>query len=94
MTDAGTPYDPSTERSNPVKNFDFRHFKKLDPVYEDFVPQFSEFSFSIRMPEHYYRDEQVALPPSAQIFQVGMQAAVEYFLRIKLTRKSWRLNEA
>ncbi|ORX33832.1 hypothetical protein BD324DRAFT_638806 [Kockovaella imperatae] len=94
MVSPGIPNDASADRSNPVKNFDFRHFKKLEPVYEDMVPQNSAFTFSLRMPETYYRDDQVPLPPSAQIFQVGMQCSVEYFLRIKLTRKSWRLNEA
>ena len=93
MVDPGTPYDPSSDHSNPIKNFDLRHFKRIEPIIEDFVPQGSAYSFSIRMPESYFRDENVPLPPSAQIFQVGMQAAVEYILRIKLTRKSWRLNE-
>lgn len=51
------------------------------------------FPFAIIMPHKHWRDESVELPPSCQTFQVGMQAGVEYLLRIKLYRKSWRNNE-
>lgn len=60
---------------------------------QQFVPPNSTFEFALRMPNHHYRDSNVDLPPTSSIFQVGMQASVEYVLRIKLTRKGWRLNE-
>lgn len=50
-------------------------------------------SFSLKIPAHHYRDEDFELPPSCQVFQVGLQAGVEYVLRVKLSRKGWRLNE-
>jgi len=52
------------------------------------------FYFSIEMPKTHYREENFELPPSAQIFQVGLQAGVEYVLQVKLSRKSWRLSES
>jgi hypothetical protein len=51
------------------------------------------FEFALKMPSHHYRDSNVDLPPTSSIFQVGMQASVEYVLRIKMSRKGWRLNE-
>lgn len=51
------------------------------------------FDFNLVMPNQHYRDSNVELPPSCQIYQVGMQAGVEYVLRIKMARKGWRLNE-
>lgn len=51
------------------------------------------FNFNFEMPHTHYRDSSVELPPSCQIYQVGMQAGVEYVLRIKMGRKGWRLNE-
>jgi hypothetical protein len=51
------------------------------------------FPFSITMPNKHWRDEAIEIPPTCQIFQVGMQAGVEYVLRIKLARKGWRMNE-
>jgi len=58
-----------------------------------FIPPGQTFDFALKMPSVHFRDSQVELPPTASIFQVGMQASVEYVLRIKLTRKGWRLNE-
>jgi len=51
------------------------------------------FDFSLTIPAHHYRDENIDLPPTCQVFQVGIQAGVEYILRVKLSRKGWRLNE-
>ena len=59
-----------------------------------FMSPGQSFSFSLQIPSHHYRDEDTELPPSCQVFQVGLQAGVEYVLRIKLARKGWRLNEA
>jgi hypothetical protein len=58
-----------------------------------FIPPGQTFEFALKMPSVHFRDSQVELPPTSSIFQVGMQASVEYVLRIKLTRKGWRLNE-
>jgi hypothetical protein len=58
-----------------------------------FIPPGQTFEFALKMPTVHFRDSQVELPPTSSIFQVGMQASVEYVLRIKLTRKGWRLNE-
>jgi hypothetical protein len=58
-----------------------------------FIPPGQTFEFALKMPSHHYRDSNVDLPPTCSIFQVGMQASVEYVLRIKLSRKGWRLNE-
>ena len=58
-----------------------------------FLPPGQTFSFSIPMPTHHYRDENIELPPSCQVFQIGIQAGIEYVLRVKLSRKGWRLNE-
>ena len=52
------------------------------------------FEFGLTMPHSHYRDGQAELPPSCQVYQVGMQAGVEYVLRIKMGRKGWRLNES
>lgn len=59
----------------------------------NWVPQNRTFDFDLNMPYRHFRDENVELPPSCQIIQVGMQAGIEYYLRVKLTRKGWRLNE-
>jgi hypothetical protein len=48
------------------------------------------FHFSIEMPTTHCRLPNTDLPPSTQIFQVGMQAGIEYILRVKLSRKGWR----
>jgi hypothetical protein len=58
-----------------------------------FIAPGATFEFALKMPSHHYRDSHVDLPPTSSIFQVGMQASVEYVLRIKLSRKGWRLNE-
>lgn len=52
------------------------------------------FDFGLTMPHTHYRDGQAELPPSCQVYQVGMQAGVEYVLRVKMGRKGWRLNES
>ena len=52
------------------------------------------FEFGLTMPHSHYRDGQAELPPSCQVYQVGMQAGVEYVLRVKMGRKGWRLNES
>jgi hypothetical protein len=51
------------------------------------------FSFSVTMPHKHRHDATVDLPPSCQVYQVGMQASVEYLLRVRLTRRGWRINE-
>ena len=53
----------------------------------------SSFDFSLPMPNSHYRSENIELPPSCAVMQVGMQSSVEYVLRVKLTRKGWRMNE-
>jgi hypothetical protein len=58
-----------------------------------FIAQGQKFEFALKMPSVHFRDSQIDLPPTSSIFQVGMQASVEYVLRIKLSRKGWRLNE-
>lgn len=58
-----------------------------------FLHQGQTFEFNLKMPNHHYREGNIELPPTASIFQVGMQAGVEYVLRVKMTRKGWRLNE-
>lgn len=60
---------------------------------ETFLAPEQTFTFSIEMPTHHYRETNVDLPPSAQIFQVGLQAGVEYVLRVKMSRKGWRMSE-
>lgn len=65
--------------------------KEKEPVV--FMNPDQSFSFSLKIPAHHYRDEDIELPPSCQVFQVGLQAGVEYVLRVKLARKGWRLNE-
>ena len=60
---------------------------------EIFLSPEQSFTFSIEMPTHHYRESNVELPPSAQIFQVGLQAGVEYVLRVKMSRKGWRMSE-
>jgi len=60
---------------------------------ETFLSPEQSFEFSIEMPTHHYRETNVDLPPSAQIFQVGLQAGVEYVLRVKMSRKGWRMSE-
>jgi hypothetical protein len=60
---------------------------------EDYIPAGKTFPFVIPMPTHHYHEANVELPPSCQVFQVGMQAGVEYVMRVKLIRKKWRLNE-
>lgn len=66
------------------------------PVGKDglpFITPGQKFEFNLKMPNHHYRETNIELPPTASIFQVGMQAGVEYVLRIKMSRKGWRLNE-
>ena len=66
------------------------------PVGKDGLPFMTpgqKFEFNLKMPNHHYRESNIELPPTASIFQVGMQAGVEYVLRIKMSRKGWRLNE-
>lgn len=61
---------------------------------QTFIPPGAVLPFSITMPSTHYRDDTVQLPPTCQIYQVGMQASVEYVLRVKLQRKGWRMNES
>lgn len=58
-----------------------------------FLQQGQSFEFDLTMPHSHYRDGSSELPPSCQIYQVGMQAGVEYVMRIKMARKGWRMNE-
>ncbi|WVW82768.1 hypothetical protein I302_104779 [Kwoniella bestiolae CBS 10118] len=51
------------------------------------------FTFSLQMPNCHFKDENSELPPSCDLQQVGMQANVEYVLRVKLVRKGLRFNE-
>ncbi|WVQ78493.1 hypothetical protein IAT38_000579 [Cryptococcus sp. DSM 104549] len=53
----------------------------------------STFTFTLPMPSSHYKDEDVELPPSCEILQIGLQASVEYVLRVKLSRKGWRMSE-
>lgn len=63
------------------------------PGKDTFIAPGQTFEFAFKMPSVHFRDSNVELPPTSSIFQVGMQASVEYVLRIKLSRKGWRLNE-
>lgn len=58
-----------------------------------YLAQGQTFEFTLKMPNQHYRESNIELPPTASIFQVGMQAGVEYVLRVKMSRKGWRLNE-
>ena len=88
----------TSDTSDDTNNFDPP--PQLPPIAttvngkDTFLAPGQSFHFALRMPDNHFRDVNIELPPSAQIFQVGMQAAVEYVLRIKLSRKGWRLNEA
>ncbi|ODO10936.1 hypothetical protein I350_01535 [Cryptococcus amylolentus CBS 6273] len=54
----------------------------------------SEFPFEVEMPSGYWRDQTSELPPTCNIQQSGLQASVEYVIRIKLARKGQlRTNE-
>ncbi|WVQ98993.1 hypothetical protein IAU59_006125 [Kwoniella sp. CBS 9459] len=53
----------------------------------------SKYSFSLKMPSAYYRDKNVELPPTCDLQQIGLQASVEYILRVKLSRKRFRWND-
>ncbi|WVF71919.1 hypothetical protein IAT40_006729 [Kwoniella sp. CBS 6097] len=53
----------------------------------------SKYSFSLKMPNAYYRDKNVELPPTCDLQQIGLQASVEYILRVKLSRKRFRWND-
>nr|XP_019013837.1 uncharacterized protein I206_01911 [Kwoniella pini CBS 10737]OCF52618.1 hypothetical protein I206_01911 [Kwoniella pini CBS 10737] len=57
------------------------------------IPQNTSFRFSLQMPNAHYKDSNSELPPSCDLQQVGMQANVEYILRVKLSRKGLRFNE-
>ncbi len=90
----GSILSPTTTTS--PENVD--HFASDSPATNGKEPQVfmipgQTFSFSLKIPAHHYRDEDFELPPSCQVFQVGLQAGVEYVLRVKLSRKGWRLNE-
>ena len=58
-----------------------------------YLPPGTVFPFSITLPHLYWTDKSVELPPFCQIFQVALQARVEYILGLKLSRRSWRPNE-
>ncbi|WWC89850.1 uncharacterized protein L201_004778 [Kwoniella dendrophila CBS 6074] len=57
------------------------------------LPPNTSFSFALQMPNTHFRDANSELPPSCDLQQVGMQANVEYVLRVKLVRKGLRFNE-
>ena len=86
---AETTSGPTGEPDTPGINQTSGKEKEKDT----FIPPGQTFEFAMKMPNVHFRDSQVELPPTSSIFQVGMQASVEYVLRIKLTRKGWRLNE-
>ncbi|KAK6903239.1 hypothetical protein I203_108504 [Kwoniella mangroviensis CBS 8507] len=57
------------------------------------IPPNTSFRFSLQMPTCHYKDTNSELPSSCDLQQVGMQANVEYVLRVKLIRKGLRFNE-
>lgn len=100
-TATGNSNGPSTSTSNgtaPIvlDNAEIGSSPPSQPVGKDGLPFMTpgqKFDFNLKMPNHHYRESNIELPPTASIFQVGMQAGVEYVLRIKMSRKGWRLNE-
>lgn len=87
------------EASQPGLTFHSASGAPLPPVRskdgtQTYIPPGAVLPFSITMPSLHYRDDTVQLPPTCQIYQVGMQASVEYVLRVKLQRKGWRMNES
>lgn len=90
------PATPSTPTSPTSPLARISAFQKQKKVGKDGVPylvQGQSFPFSLTMPHSHYRDGSSELPPSCQIYQVGMQAGVEYVMRVKMGRKGWRMNE-
>lgn len=79
----------------PDDGFDYANAnpKTLVVGKDTFLAPDQTFHFSIQMPNAHCRLPNTELPPSAQIFQVGMQAGIEYVLRIKMSRKGWRMGE-
>ncbi|WRT67422.1 uncharacterized protein IL334_004393 [Kwoniella shivajii] len=53
----------------------------------------SSFEFSLQMPSTHFKDSNGELPPTCDLQQLGMQASVDYVLRVKLVRKGLRFNE-
>ncbi|RXK42017.1 hypothetical protein M231_00738 [Tremella mesenterica] len=60
---------------------------------QQFIEPGSTYDFSLTMPSSHYLDENVELPPSCHVLQLGMHASVEYVFRVRLSRKSWRMKE-
>ncbi|ORY29960.1 hypothetical protein BCR39DRAFT_530320 [Naematelia encephala] len=81
----------TTSRSN--SNSNGTQAKPSPSEAGSFLKPNSVFAFSMTMPSKHYRED-VELPPSAQVFQLGMQASVQYVLRVRLARKGWRLKES
>ncbi|KAL7424208.1 hypothetical protein Q5752_001794 [Cryptotrichosporon argae] len=75
---------PPTARDAPV-----------EPVTDEssFIEPGTSFPFAVRMPQSPYDDPNGDLPPSCELIHLGLQTAVEYYLRIKLGRSKWRVNE-
>lgn len=83
----------SAPASSPTQQFGTPGTSQASSKDAQFIPPGQIFEFAMKMPSVHFRDSQVELPPTSSIFQVGMQASVEFVLRIKLSRKGWRLNE-
>lgn len=51
------------------------------------------FDFSIPFPTAYPTNPALELPPSISVAQYALQSEVTYWLKIKMKRKGWRLND-
>jgi hypothetical protein len=92
--DAPTTDINGTHHESAFSTLLHRRNAKAKEVEVPFIPPGTYFDFDLDMPNEHYRDSNVELPPSCQIIQIGMQAGVEYYLRVKLSRKGWRINES
>ncbi|OCF36382.1 hypothetical protein I316_01629 [Kwoniella heveanensis BCC8398] len=63
------------------------------PDSQPMIAPGTKYNFSLKMPYSYYRDKNVELPPTCDLQQIGLQASVEYVLRVKLSRKRFRWND-
>lgn len=67
---------------------------KLTKDGQPLIEPGTTFPFEIQMPTKHWRGDDIDLPPTCEILQLGLQGEVEYALRVKVTRKgSWRMNE-
>jgi hypothetical protein len=51
------------------------------------------FNFSFPFPTTYPTNPALELPPSISVAQYALQSEVTYWLKIKLKRKGWRMND-